>query len=66
MKKIEWKIVLTENNQIATLEHATGLPKESVETQLLIIGLLENMKQRHLDKLATLFEKTTKRGAEDL
>jgi len=28
----------------------------------LIIGLLENLKQKHLDKLNTQFEKTVRKG----
>ena len=61
MKSITWNIVITENNQIAMLENAVGLPQDKVESQLTIIGLLENLKQKHLDKLNTLFEKTVKK-----
>jgi hypothetical protein len=59
-RTITWKVVLTEKNQIASLENATGLPIGDVESQLIIIGLLENLKQKHLEKLNTLFEKTVK------
>ena len=62
MKTIQWKIVLTDTNQIASLENATNLPLESVESHLVIIGLLENLKQKHLDMLKTLYQKTVKQG----
>jgi hypothetical protein len=66
MKQIEWKVVLTDKNQIATLENAVlGFPKDDIETHLLLIGLLENLKQKHLEKLNTLFEKTIKPNAHD-
>jgi len=57
MKTIEWKIVISDN-KIASIENAIGFPKENIESHLEIIGLLENLKQKHLDKLKTLFEKT--------
>lgn len=60
MKTIQWKIFLTENNKIASVENATGLPQDEVESHLLIIGLLENLKQRHLNQLNTLFQRTFK------
>lgn len=56
-RQIEWKVVLMDNGKIASLEHANGLPEASVEAQLIIIGILENLKKKHLDKLNTLFEK---------
>lgn len=59
---IEWKLVLNDKNQIATLENAVGFPSDQIESHLTIIGLLENLKQKHLDKMKTLFEKTVKRG----
>jgi hypothetical protein len=62
MKTITWKIVLTDDNRIASLEQATNLPTHLVESHVLIIGLLENMKNKHLEKLKTLFDKTIKEG----
>lgn len=59
MRTIQWKVVVTKNN-IASMETAIGLPKDEIESHLLIIGLLENLKQKHLDKLQTLFEETKK------
>ena len=55
MKVIEWKIVLNDN-KIASIEKVTGLPKDNIESHLEIIGLLENLKQQHLEKLKVLFE----------
>ena len=65
MKTITWKVVLDDNNQIASLENAVNFPQESVESHLLIIGLLENLKQKHLDKLNTKFEKTVRKNDSD-
>jgi len=64
MRQIEWKIVLN-NNKIAMLENAVGFPQDEIESHITIIGLLENMKQKHLDKLKTLYEKTVKKGDND-
>jgi len=61
MRTIQWKIVLTDDNRIASLEDAKGLPQDTVESHLLIIGLLENLKNKHLEKLNTLFQKTVRR-----
>ena len=58
MKKISWNIVLDNKNHIASLENAINFPLDSVESHLIIIGILENLKQKHLDKLNTQFEKT--------
>ena len=62
MKSLTIKILLTDDNKIASLENATNLPVDSVESQLTIIGMLENLKQKHLEKLNTLFNKTVKKG----
>jgi len=58
MRTIQWKVILSEDNKIASLENAIGIPQDKVESHLLIIGILENLKQKHMDKLNTLFEKT--------
>jgi hypothetical protein len=109
MRTIQWKVAITDNEKIATMENAIGLPQDKVESHLLIIsllsemikngltwksngnlmearysfedidckiittkksfsviiGLLENLKQKHLDKLNTLFEKTVKGSPKD-
>lgn len=62
MRTIEWKIALTDKNQIASVENAVGFPQDQIESHLTIIGILENLKQKHLDKMKTLFEKTIKHG----
>lgn len=64
MKTIQWKIVI-DNNKIATLENGVGFPTDDIESHLTIIGLLENIKQKHLEKLNTLYSKTVKKGEED-
>jgi len=65
MKNITWKVVLDDNNRIVSLENAINFPQESVESHLLIIGILENLKQKHLEKLNTQFEKTVRKGEDD-
>jgi len=65
MKAIQWKVAISDDDKIASLETATGLPQNKVESHLLIIGILENLKQKHLDKLNTLFEKTINKGGSD-
>jgi hypothetical protein len=62
MKSIQFKIILNDDNKIASLENATNLPQDKVESHLLIIGLLENLKQHHLRKLNILFEKKIKKS----
>ena len=65
MKTITWKIVLNDKNQIASLENAVNFPQDTVESHLLIIGLLENLKIKHLEKLNTQFEKTVRKGKDE-
>ncbi len=62
MKEIQWKVMLTDDNKIASAEVGKGIPQDNVESQLLIIGILENLKQKHLNKLNVLFHKTMKKG----
>ena len=65
-RAITWKIMLTED-KIASVENAQGFPQDKIESHLIIIGLLENLKQKHLDKLNTLYENTKKgKGDEEL
>jgi len=58
MKTIQWKIVIGDNEKIASLENAVGLPKDSIESHLLIIGILENLKTKHLEAIKTLYKKS--------
>ena len=44
------------------MENVTGLPQDEIESHLIIIGVLENLKQKHLEKMNTLFQKTVKGG----
>ena len=67
MRKIIWQVVINDGDKIVTMENAIGFPTEKLESHLTIIGILENLKQKHLDKMKTLFEKTVKSGErEDL
>jgi hypothetical protein len=65
MKQIEWKIAVRDNNTIAILEKAVGLPQDQVESHLTIIGILEHIKQKHEAKLKCLFEKTVRGDRKD-
>lgn len=65
MKTATWRAGITDNGKIALLEHAINLPQDQVESHLIMIGLLEDLKQHHLDKLRTLYEKTIKKGDDD-
>lgn len=62
MKTIQWKVMLTDENQIASMENAVGLPVDQVESHLIIIGLLENLKQKHLEALKTLYQRTERKA----
>jgi hypothetical protein len=57
MKSIEFKVVLTEDNKIINVESTTNLPQDSVESQLVIIGILDNLKNKHLNELSCMYEK---------
>ena len=61
MRSIQLKVAITDENQIASIENAIGLPQNEVESHLLIIGILENLKHQHQKKLNTLFEQTQKK-----
>jgi hypothetical protein len=61
MRTINIKVVLTNDNQIASIENSIGLPNDQIETHLILIGVYENLKQKHLDKLNTKFEKTIRK-----
>ena len=50
-----------DNGQIASMETATNIPQDSIESHLLIIGILENLKMKHTEKLKTLYSKTIKK-----
>jgi len=61
MRKITWTVCLMDDGRIASLENAVNLPQDEIESHLLIIGILENLKQKHQEKLKTLFSKTVKK-----
>ena len=57
IKKIEWQVIL-KDGKIAIVEKATGFSNSSAEDNLAIIGILEDIKKHHLDKINNLFNKT--------
>lgn len=60
MKSIQWKIVL-DNNKLAIMEEGKGFSQLSLESHLTIIGLLENLKSIHQEKIKTLLNKIVKK-----
>lgn len=65
MRKIQWIVLLDENNdQIASVENSTGFPSDKMESHLVILGLLENLKQKHLDAMKQL-RKVVKKGNDE-
>ena len=61
MRKITWTVCLMDDGRIASLENAVNLPQDSIENNLLIIGILENLKASHQEKVKVLFSKTVKK-----
>ena len=61
MRKITWTVCLMDDGRIASLENAVNLPQDSIENNLLIIGILENLKASHQKKVKVLFSKTVKK-----
>jgi len=55
--KILWAL---EGTKVVTLEELTGISSDKIEDHFMIIGLLEELKQNHLDKIKTILEKTKK------
>jgi hypothetical protein len=60
-KEIKWEVVILDN-KIASLENTKGFPQDDIESHLTIIGILENLKQKHLDKIKNLYVKTVRKG----
>ena len=46
-----------DRNKIASLETVSGYSKDSIEDNYTIIGILDNLKQLHLEKLKILMRK---------
>jgi len=61
-KQIQFTLMLNDKNQLAILEHAEGLSNADIQDQLMIIGMLEDVKHKHLEMLNTLFQKAFKKG----
>lgn len=65
MKTVTWKVVLTDDNRIASMTEPTGLPSEKIESHIFMVGLLENMKHMELHKITPQYQKTIKRQEDD-
>ena len=57
--------MINDNDQIASLEQAQGFSQSNIESHLTIIGILENLKEKHLNKLGILYRKTIKPGIKE-
>ena len=53
MKKIDYRIVINDEGQIATALHVEGIDLNKVEGRLMLIGVLENIKRLESDKIKT-------------
>lgn len=60
MKQIEWKVALDEDMKLVIAEHAIGFPQDKLESHLTIIGILEDLKQKHMDLIKTFAQETRK------
>jgi len=57
MKQIEIKIKLNED-KIVTLIRTNGFDNGSISTQMEVIGILEHLKNKEMEKLQTLLRKS--------
>jgi len=61
MKKIIIRIAWDKNTIISSEKTESGeLPRDSVETHLMIAGALDNLRLQHLEQLKTKFRATRK------
>jgi len=60
MRSVRWRVEIREG-KIAILEEGIGFPLADVESHLTLIGILEDIKQKHLDKLKTIYQETIKK-----
>jgi len=65
MKKIILEIAIIDN-KIAIMENGINLPQDSIESHLTIIGLLDSIKQTHLDKIKLLANISKKGRSEEI
>lgn len=56
MKQIRWTIKFT-GDKIARLEEIDGDFENPIEKELMLIGVLEEMKKIHLNRLNTIYSK---------
>jgi len=59
MREIMWNVRIADN-KVAIAEQGKGFPTDNIESHLLIIGILENIKQKHQERFNTLFNQTKK------
>lgn len=60
MKTIKYIIKISEENKLAIIEELEGLTNSSLNDQFIIIGILDHLKEKHLKKINSLYEKTIK------
>ena len=57
VKKISWQVVISDEGQMGIMEKGEGI-KDSLEDHLMIVGILDQLKDMHSSKLRTRFDKT--------
>jgi hypothetical protein len=58
MKKIKWVVGISDNGEMGIVEEGDNIGN-TMEDHLLIVGILESLKEIHVSKLKTKFDKTS-------
>lgn len=67
VRTVEWKVGLNGGDKIIWTENLSkGFNPEEIESHLILIGMLENLKKYHLDRLQKLFSRTVKKDGVEL
>jgi len=59
MKTITWQVAF-KDDKIIQMEKTNELPSDKIESHLEIIGVLEKLIQKHLEKIEKLYEQSKK------
>ena len=51
MKTIQWKVAVDDNNCLYSMEYAKGFNLNSIESNRIIVNVLETLKQHHNNKI---------------
>lgn len=58
MKKVTWEVAINDDDGIASMEQISGFGNLNIETHLMLIGILDNLKIDHQNKLDAIFNRT--------